>query len=681
MSNATRSARSNILAVVVMAALWAALLPAAHADDSASDASLRPGAPAPAPAFEAHGSIALPTSLTQGVRCPDALTTGATAWAIEGVTPGRVFALRADDATYRNDFDIHFYPSHAACAAGELPLPHTNHAGDENAVVPDRSSIGVVTLKTGSPASFTYTELGDQGFRGFGDKSGVTVVAVIEQTDDFWFSPYHNDFLGSHHPWNTDRDPTNDINFGSHPASYIAGFPDAAPLAITLPTSDGDLVDELAAQDGSTWKGMKAYTDAAPNLYWVPGTKVVATASFGLPVFGAGTAYDKDRVSHNGSHATRAASVAAGNIHGACAECVFVLLGGVGNDLARALRWALKQPWIDVVTNSYVDTDVGVDLLYLQGDGAATKAAVERGQTVVWGAGNGPTPQYSGTPTATYASSQRGPDWIVTVGAVFSQTDQAFRASGKPADIAAYGDAYPSSGGTTANGTGIFNGTSNASPVVAGTFAHVIQRARELVGDRGVGQRRGEVARGPGRPCFRSTFPCPLDDGVLRRDELQAVVFDNVLPSTADLTTEYLEPDLPLLPGGKPAETPSGNDVLYAAFTPPAAFKPAALGHGIVYGRLDQARFVAEQRRLDDALRGAVEPYRRPPGERAWLTADSKCRQRIWGTWDGGYFKSSADPPSFGPDDTVGAAWNALCDALPQDTRATIDPLVQNFEL
>lgn len=179
-------------------------------------------------------------------------------------------------------------------------------------------------------------------------------------------------------------------------------------------------------------------------------------------------------------------------------------------------------------------------------------------------------------------------------------------------------------------------------------------------------------SRGLGRPCFRSTFPCPLDDGVLTRDELQAVVFDNVLPSTADLTTTYLEPDLPLLPGGNTVETPSGNDVVYAALAPPADFKPAAIGHGIVYGRLGKARYVAEQRRFDDALRGAAEPYPRPPGERSWLTADSKCRQRLWGTWDGGYFKPSAEPPSFGPDDAVGAAWDAMCSTLPQDALTLI---------
>src|SRR5919106_228294 len=81
---------------------------------------------------------------------------------VDGVTPGRVFNLTADAGTWQDDFDVAFYGSLAACRAGQAKLAFTNHAGDEDSVVPAGAGTAVVTLAGGTPpAAFTYTELAD----------------------------------------------------------------------------------------------------------------------------------------------------------------------------------------------------------------------------------------------------------------------------------------------------------------------------------------------------------------------------------------------------------------------------------------------------------------------------------------------------------------------------------------
>jgi hypothetical protein len=65
---------------------------------------------------------------------------------------------------------------------------------------------------------------------------------------------------------------------------------------------------------------------------------------------------------------------------------------------------------------------------------------------------------------ATLFSSQEGPDWIVTVGAISPQGNR-YSGSGKPAKVAAPGLSYPAAGGPNVNGQAQFSGTSNAAPV------------------------------------------------------------------------------------------------------------------------------------------------------------------------------------------------------------------------
>ncbi len=430
----------------------------------------------------------------------------------------------------------------------------------------------------------------------------VTVVAVI----DNGFNPYHYDFVAHQHPWNRDSTTLNDFDFTRDPATYIDGFPGAERVDITIPTTPGTDVGALHTADADEWSKIKRSTSRNDvKLYWLPDTKVVAAASFtGNGVYAS-----------NSAHGTRSAASAAGNWHGTCQECVFVLLEGLSYE---ALRWAVAQSWIDVVTNSWgsgltVGLTQGIvrDNIAPGGYPAETKAAVDRGQTVVFSAGNGLVNAFTIT-TSTYTTGTAGPDWMVTVGAVTPTSHQSYTGSSTPVDIASVGSSYPSTGGSSANGTGTHSGTSNAAPVIAGYFAKAIQVARESMGDLTVQHADGIIASGTPVPCGAANPDCPLGDGILTRKELHDTIYHNVYPTPQRISTGTF---------------------------PTTEYAYYYQGHGTLVGHMDgEAVYQAEVDRLVDALHGAVAPYERPKGEKNWMTVDSRCRQLMWGTWDGGYW-------------------------------------------
>ncbi|MDQ1437505.1 MAG: serine protease [Acidimicrobiaceae bacterium] len=712
---------STLLAGTVALALGLAAVPmAARATDAAGT-------------MEVHGTIALP-SPARPAGCADTAggslgAVGADAASrvsslIAGVHPGRVYALTADNGPWKDDFDVTFYRSVASCQSGEPALVSRNHSGNENSVVPAEAGAALVTLVSPSSkdAPFTYTELPDANPASLHlGRQRPTVIAVIEPVGPGYngFSPYHYDFLGREHPWNTDASSANDLDFQADPGSYLPSYPGSEPIQLSLPTAgDQDVTGLAAGPDAAAWGRMHMTTSpAAPKLYRFPGTKVVGAINFDSEdAPGTASIYGE-----NEAHGTKSASVAGGNIHGTCPECLFVLVGirdsdHTGRSPEAALEWVASQPWIDVVTNSYhqsaredygdpivgkvVPEDVRSQIPGVPQDGvhpfgretAISRAAVQSGQTIVWAAGNGLDGAF-GVPNFTYPSSQKGADWIVTVGAVSSTAqDQPLDGAGKPVDISSYGHGYPSAGDKFANGKSAHSGTSNATPVVAGTFAKVIQMGRDLLGDTAGGHKDGVVARGKPVPCRAAPAtsvmarPCPLGDGVLTRAEVQSIVFDNVLPSsprtlTATVPPAPKPPAVPTAPAvpatGPPANgttsTPVETPVLYQGLSAPPVASYASEGHGIVYGHGDASRFVAEQRRFLDALLGLVTPYQRPPGERTWMTVDSKCRQRLYGTWTEGYYTGT--DPAFDPTvDQPALALNAACTALPQDTIATLAP-------
>lgn len=457
------------------------------------------------------------------------------------------------------------------------------------------------------------------------DPRPMTVIAVVDNA----FSPYHMDFVGHQHPWNRDADSSNDFDFTADPITYIPGYPGAEALDISIPQTPDEDITALESADSDVWSSFKSGTVANPKLYWIPGTKIIGATSFG------GTW--KSTLSQ---HGTRSAASAAGNWHGSCQECVFVLIQGGSS---TGLRWAAQQPWIDVITNSYGASIVGGlvrDNIYFGAPVDVTQAASERGQSIVFSAGNGLLNAFV-VPMVTYWSSEKGPDWIVTVGAVGPGSKQTYSGHGKPVDISSIGSGYPSTGGTTANGTGSHSGTSNAAPVTAGYFGKVIQEAREALGDTTPGNAGSIVASGTPVACGSAYPDCALGDGILTRDELEDLVYHNVLPS-----------DQRIVAG---TYWPTTDKAYYYQ------------GHGFLAGLIDgQEQYDAEWRRMVAVAVGDEAPYTRPAGEAEWMTVDSKCRQKLWGAWDGGYYHG-VDPVLDNEQDTIATAFNTWCDEVQQD--------------
>jgi hypothetical protein len=632
---------------------------------------------------DAHGSVGVataPVDASQTAGCSataDKLQAGA-AVVVNSVTPGRIFSLTADAGTWQDDFDVSFYSSVALCQAGQPRIAYTNHAGDENSVVPTGAGIAVVTLASGkTPAAFTYREYADSSVPVRLDSARKpTVVAIIEPvTDDpassavvkTGFSPYHVDFLGRDHPWNTDADTTNNIDFNANPATYIPGYPAAEALNLHLPTTDADPVAPLATADSSAWTGMAVSYANNAHPYWIPGTKVIAALRFNTTTMLGGPADKLD----NTAHGTKVSSVSAGNFHGTCAQCLIVWISALSeSEEYQALRWAGSQPWIDVISNSYERSAAAKEGLYLGNlTPSQTKAAVNNGKIVTWAAGNGVDDNFDAN-TSTYWSAQKGPDWVVTVGAIAPLNDQPLK-GGVPVDISAYGDNYPSAGGTTANGAATFSGSSNATPVVAGTLAHIIQWARDATGDNLTHSDPQVVVQGKPIPCAAGVAHCPLQDGKLTRTEVEQTLFNAALPSPPrplpqGTTVTSPSPTL-IVPTDTTAATVDTSRIPVDAIrSVPAVDSYVTEGHGIVYGRLDQGRYAAEQRILQSALFGLAPLPARPPADPTWFIVDSKCRQKMWGTWSMGLYTGKL--PTFDPNvDQTAMAWNSVCDQVPQD--------------
>lgn len=623
--------------------------------------------PATADEFVVTGKIQVPTAtVARAERCRNSLVPdqqGVVGWTITGITPGNAFTLKAYDTSGVQDFEIAFYDKLAACQDSAVGLAHTNVSGDEQGVVPPGATVAIVNLHNGTPgAEFTYRESPIPTPAPRSGPKPLTVVAVI----DGGFNPYHYDFLGSQHPFNLDADSTNDVDFNADPADLISGYPGAAPLQVTLPTSPdedisdrryGKTPDDLLAEtpkgvDEDVWDTLEVSAPDAVKMYRFPGTKVIGAVNFRNGDETEDFLYgEPEFFGDNESHGTRSAASAAGNIHGTCPECVFVL---VNNSSPEALAWVAAQPWIDVVTNSYGHSVVGSkvagavrDNIYFGSPIEATKAASERGQTVVFSAGNGLANAFD-VPMFTYWSSEKGPDWMVTVGAVDPRADQQYSGAGKPVDVSSYGVLYPSTGGTTANGVGEHSGTSNAAPVVAGTIASVIQRGREALGDLTEGNAGGVVAEGEPVACGDANPDCPLGDGVLTSKEARDTVFNNVLPSRAGVAADTVWPS--------------------------TEYNYYYQGHGVVKGRMTQRGYDLEQFQFTSFLTGDAASFTRPAGEQNWMVVDSKCRQKLWGSWTGGYFTGTT--PELSPTaDPIADKFNAICSQTPDKAFADFAPI------
>lgn len=492
----------------------------------------------------------------------------------------------------------------------------------------------------------------------------ATVVAVI----DSGMVPYHWDFLASKMPQHIDKDRSNDLPLTSAPDAWLPGFPSPGDFSsynkLKLGLEEADRsgnVAMLGALDQEKWTAVKPSTSEDIHYYWLPGTKVIGAIDFGTShILGAPDA-----------HGQGTTSSAVGNLHGTCPECLLLFIntgGGSKEQTEAAINWAMAQPWIDVITNSYGFSTATRDRIYSGSDVAAQRRATERGQTVFFSAGNG---QENGflAPNTTSFSSQEGPDWIVTVGAVSAGEDNhyfhddrsgvpfesldktAYHASytgqGKPADIAGIGANYPTAyDSATVGGTGSsgFSGTSNATPQIAGTYARALYLARRDLRGASRIQRDGVIAVGANYACGRARKACELGDGRLTADELRQRLFFGAIHTEAGMTPAGIG-ELPVV-----GEEEFLNE-----------------GHGSYFGR-ETGRvkdWLAEFERILAPLEGRAKPLKRPEGEREWMIVDSFCRQHLWGSWRGGYYVvDKTELPGFDPMAPLRSAIEANCPFL-----------------
>lgn len=436
----------------------------------------------------------------------------------------------------------------------------------------------------------------------------AVVIAVV----DSGFSPYHLDFRADLMPQHLDGDPSNDLPLDTDPADWLPGYADAVGVAstgaidLTLTTDTSVPIEQLEDADNAHDQ-LPQSSNGDVHMRHIPGTKIVGALDFGGGTdgfFGA-----------NNSHGNGTSTVSAGTIHGTCPECLVVLIRYGGDDREAASNWAMNQPWIDVVTNSFGFSTLMRDRIYAGSDTDLQRQASERGQTIFFSAGNGQANAFV-APNTTYQSSQEGPDWIITVGA--TDTDgREYTGTGKAADISSIGTGYPAGyGGATINGSGNFSGTSNATPVAAGTYARALYDLRAAMAGPSRIQRGGVISVGA-MSCGSAVADCAVADSEVDATEMR-FGFLHAASQT----------DPGLRPGQVGVTTPAVDEVEYASE-----------GHGTLFGRLpDNFRWLEEVAAVVEPLTGVRAPLDRPQAEHDWFVVDSWCRQEIHGGWDGGYW-------------------------------------------
>ena len=476
---------------------------------------------------------------------------------------------------------------------------------------------------------------------GIGD---ATVVAVL----DSGINPYHFDFLASKMPQALNADPGDDLPLDRPATDWLPGlagtnpgFASFEPLSLSLSQDPSDQATALNEADGKLG-AVKASAPGKLHGYWIPGTKVIGALN-----------YSDDGALWRGvdAHGVGTTSSAVGNLHGTCPECLlfFVDYGDTPEEAEAAIDWVMKQPWIDVVSNSYGFSIAIRDRIYSGSNVELQRDATMRGQSIFFSSGNGQAGAFD-VPNTTEFSSQEGPDWIVTVGAIAPGTDNyygagptsdsdeghgAYSGAGKPADIAGIGSDYPTAytaddiGATGASG---FGGTSNATPQVAGLYSRGLYTARTRLSGPSRTQD-GVIAAGAPFPCAGARPDCELADGRLTWQEMRRRLFEGAVHS------------------------PNGFAV-YTAGAGPSPSAPAvgeeeflAEGHGSYAGReqTERTAWLQEFDRIVAPMEGRAAPLARPEGEREWFIVDSYCRQSEWGSWTGGdYVDGQTELP---PDD------------------------------
>ena len=420
----------------------------------------------------------------------------------------------------------------------------------------------------------------------------ITVIAV----NDSGVNPYHLEFSAQTYP-----DP--DVlaltkNFTRHPSEYISGYPTNSQ-AIHATLGQG----YFPAQDKDIW----SLKDAShPNgleygkLYWIPGTKIIGATQPG-ELSCSNCEAGSHLILDDDGHGSGSSSVSTGNRYGYCGSCLLFVEKGL--DAAPAAAY----PWIDISSNSWgAIANVPLDLPFqlIGGDpGADTRAAVERGQTVLFASGNGAANAFD-APISTYGTSTTGPDWNVVVGAIRRDNERAILGDGTPVHISAWGDGnLPSACRTGTVSQCAFGGTSAATPYTSGIFGTVLTAVRRQIGDGAAGQRPGQVVA-EGFPIAASPY---LSDGKLTRAELREAVLKTAFPLNQDNAVS-----VPVFPYPLTAPYIGDINVLfegYGAATPNSAKRAVdvLLGKMPLPVREAEDRFFAIDQQIRDSIWGGYD--------------------------------------------------------------------------
>jgi hypothetical protein len=348
---------------------------------------------------------------------------------------------------------------------------------------------------------------------------------VVIALTDTGINPYHQEF----------RAP----EFTHHPSTFIEGYPAApAALDVSLDVADSSGYQAAVDADADLWGGV-----AGNRLYWIPGTRIIGAYS---------SIIDGDnRILDDNGHGTGTSSVSAGRWYGSNNNALIVMVEGLGD---APLNWAMSQPWIDIVTNSWGPSLGGLST----GSATASRDATRRGQSVLFSAGNGMRNTNSsevwgpvqgatgvGDPcdcklpnsNLTITSHNKGPSWILAVGAASPVNGQSHWWHGIPPDVSSFGSKWRAAAhnGVLHEQNRDFGGTSNASPVTAGVLSAVIQKAREVLGDTVAGQKTGAVVAQAATGVVPPTTG-PLSDGKLTRAEAEDIVLKTAQPVPFDPT-------------------------------------------------------------------------------------------------------------------------------------------------
>lgn len=418
------------------------------------------------------------------------------------------------------------------------------------------------------------------------------VIAIVENA----VNVYHHDFA--------------EPGRAQSPATWIPGYPKSAqPLRLHLTAASFAAARHA---DDPVWAKLRAGA-----LYYLPGTKFAGLVWLPSPLDRQTTEVDtsippptdpqRPVIDGYTYHGTGVASVAAGNAYGTCPDCDVVIVAA--DNPEQGLEWAARQPWIDIISNSWggplgVPAQVSASDPMLAASTAASAgslAAARAGKVVVFGSGNGVTdlgPTTHGTQhSLTWDSPYAGPPWVLTVGAAKAVTHQPTDWHNIPVDVIAQGEDRPAADSASLTGTETFIGTSCAAPIAAGVVGEALYRARSVLADKQVGPHTGSLLAG-------HVGHGPVADGRLTAAELLAAAKAVAVWHAFDPSTVASDPTQGL-----------------ATPTTPAAF--AYEGFGV----LDRDSVTPLTRVL---LGQAPQPAR--PEMAQWASIADQVRATRWGT-------------------------------------------------